>query len=285
VLGAASRAPAVATVANSAGLVDLFNSAASKTLLSNPAAAGLNDAYYRAFLNLNAASGSKTYARPDDVGKVAANLLGKNLSSQLMPTTADYAKYGLNGAPTNVMEIGKAMCIAVKAFALGLTSAVIMPAMRDDPHGAFNNMNNLMNNVKILGTIFDAFMSDCAAVPDPSGCGKMLSDGVVITIHGDTPKTPLNRSGWPDGTPQNTNWLYVMGNGFTKTGWFGGIMANGTVNGFNPADGSNAPYTGATLANAASAAALFAVAKGDMRRVTDFFRGGSINGIVNLQQT
>lgn len=285
VFGAAPGAPAVATVANSAGLVDLFNSAASRTLLSTPAAADLNDSYYRAFLNLNAAAGRKTWAKPGDVAKVAANLLGRNLSDQLRPTPADDQRYGIVGSPTNVMEIGRAMAIAVKAFKLGLTSSVILPAMRDDPHGAFNNMQQLMSNVTALGKIFDAFMADCAAVQDPSGCGKPLSEGVVFTIHGDTPKTPLNRNGWGDGTPQNSNWLYVYGNGFLKTGWFGGITANGTVSGFNPADGTSVQgQSSAMTANAAAAAALYAVSKGDMRRVQDFFRGGPINGLVNLQQ-
>lgn len=285
VFGAAPGAPAVATVANATGLVDLFNSAASKTLLAKPEAAALNDAYYKAFLNLNAAAGQKTMVRSDDVAKVAANLLGRNLSTQLMPTAADDTRYGITAAPTNIMQIGRAMCIAVKAFKLGLTSSVIMPAMRDDPHGAFNNMNGLMSNVMMLGKIFDAFLADCAATPDPSGCGKPLSEGVVFTIHGDTPKTPVNRNGWPDGTPQNSNWLYVYGNGFLKTGWHGGITANGGVNGYNPADGSIVNgQSAATTANASAAAALYAVAKGDMRRVQDFYRGGSINGVVNLQQ-
>jgi len=285
VYGAAPGAPAVATVANSSGLVDLFNSTASKTLLATPQAAALSDAYYKAFLNLNAAAGLKTMERPHNMGKVAANLLGKNLASQLQPTTADDVRYSIQGAPTNVMEIGRALCIAVKAFKMGLTSAVILPAMRDDPHGAFNNMTGLMNNVAMLGKIFDAFMADCTAAPDPSGCGKLLSEGVTFTIHGDTPKTPLNRDGWPDGTPQNSNWLYVYGNGFLKTGWFGGIKVNGQVMGFNPADGSDvAGQSSAATANAAAAAALYTIAKGDIRRVQDFFRGGSINGIVNPQQ-
>lgn len=285
VFGAAPGAPAVATVANSSGLVDLFNSAASRTLLAKPDAAALNDAYYKAFLNLNAAAGRKTIAKSNDVAKIAANLLGRNLSDQLRPTAADDQRYGIQGAPTNVTEIGRALCTAVKAFKLGLTSAVIVPAMRDDPHGAFNNMNGLQNNVTALGKIFDAFMADCAATPDPSGCGKPLSDGVVFTIHGDTPKTPVNRNGWPDGTPGNSNWLYVYGNGLLKTGWFGGISAGGQVSGWNPADGSTVNgQASATTANAAAACALYAVAKGDMRRVQDFYRGGSIGGVVNPQQ-
>lgn len=284
VFGTAPGAPAVATVANSTGLVQLFNSAASKTLLSTPQAAELNDAYYNAFLSLNAASGRKTLDRPSTTAKVAADLLGKNLSAQLQPTAADDARYGITGAPTNVVEIGRALCTAVRAFKLGLTSALVMPAMRDDPHGAFTDMTSLQANVLALGKIFDAFMADCAATPDPSGCGKTLADGIVMTIHGDTPKTPLDSNGWPDGTPQNSNWLYVFGNGYLKTGWFGGITKGGQVNGFNPADGTAANVSSQQNANAAAAAAAFAVAKGDMRRVQDFYRGGSIAGLVNPVQ-
>ncbi|MFY7901980.1 MAG: hypothetical protein ACOVOU_03615, partial [Rubrivivax sp.] len=48
-------APAPALVANAGGMVDLFNSNASKTLLNTPKNAGLAEAYYKAFLYLNAA--------------------------------------------------------------------------------------------------------------------------------------------------------------------------------------------------------------------------------------
>ncbi len=283
--GTAPGAPGVATVANSAGLVDLFNSAASRTLLQTPTAAALNDSYYRTFLSLNAAAARATLVEPGNTGKVAANLLGKNLSSELTPSAADLTRYGLNGAPTNVMEIGKAMCTAVKAFKLGLTSSVIIPAMRDDPHGAFNNMSQLQANVTALGKIFDAFMADCAGIPDPSGCGQNLDKGVVFTIHGDTPKDPTNRNGWPDGTPNNSNWLYVFGNGFLKTGWFGNVSAARTVTGFDPTTGKDVPGQGSGVTAApAAAAAAYAVAKGDMRRVQDFYRGAALDGIINAQQ-
>jgi hypothetical protein len=286
VFGTAPGAPSVATVANSAGLVGLFNSAASRTLLQTPAAAALNDSYYRTFLSLNAAAARTTLATPGNTGKVAANLLGRNLSSQLMPTAADDTRYGITGAQTNIVEIGHAMCTAVKAFKLGLTSSVIIPAMRDDPHGAFNNMGQLQANVTALGKIFDAFMADCAAVPDPSGCGKMLSDGVVFTIHGDTPKDPTNRNGWPDGTPSNSNWLYVYGNGFLKTGWFGNVSAARVVTGFDPTTGNDVSGQGSGVtAMPAAAAAAYAVAKGDLRRVQDFYRGVALDGIINAVQT
>jgi hypothetical protein len=285
VFGTAAGAPNVATVADSAGLVDLFNSAASRTLLQTPSAAALNDSYYRTFLSLNAAAARATLVTPGNTGKVAANLLGKNLSSQLTPTSADDARYGVVGAQTNIVEIAHAMCTAVKAFKLGLTSSVIIPAMRDDPHGAFNNMAQLQANVTALGTIFNAFMADCAATPDPSGCGQPLSQGVVFTIHGDTPKDPTVANGWPDGTPSNSNWMYVYGNGFLKTGWFGNVSAARVATGFDPTTGALVPGQGSGVTSApAAAAAAYAVAKGDMTRVQDFYSGPALTGMVNLQQ-
>ena len=107
----------------------------------------------------------------------------------------------------------------------------------------------------------------------------------MISIHGDTPKDPLVRSGWPDGTPGNSNWVYVLGAGWTKTGWFGGIMRDGSVHGFNPATGASVPgQSSAMTAQAASAAIAYAVAKGDQRRVNDFYRGVDYAGIVRPKQ-
>jgi hypothetical protein len=105
--------------------------------------------------------------------------------------------------------------------------------------------------------------------------------------NGDTTKNALNSSGWPDGTAGNHNVLYVLGNGFTKAGWFGGIQMDTTlslwesVNGTQLASTALNGATSASLAGPASAAVLFAVAKGDMRRVQDFYRGPSISGITN----
>ena len=105
----------------------------------------------------------------------------------------------------------------------------------------------------------------------------------MITIHGDTPKTPLNRNGWPDGTPGNSNWLYVYGAGYLETGWFGGIKASGDVDGFDPATGNAVPGQGSGATSGAAAAVLFAIAQGDMVAVQNLFSGGSIDGLVNPQ--
>jgi hypothetical protein len=282
--GAAPGAPAVATVQNAAGMVGLFDSAASKALLSTPANASLHEAYYKAFLGLNAAAGRSTVAKGYNMGKVAANLLGQNLSNQLRPTAAEQAAYGLTaGTATNIANIGNALITAAKAFKLGLTSMVIISGMRNDPHGLFGGGDPAAQAVAAsLGKILDGFMAQMASSASPTCASKTLADEVVLTIHGDTPKDPRNRGGWPDGTPNNSNWLYVYGNGYLKTGWFGGVDAN-AVRGFDPATGNDvAGQSSATTANAAAAAALYAVAKGDMRRVQDFYRGGSIDGIVNL---
>ncbi len=281
--GAAPGAPQIATVNNAGGMVDLFDSAASRATLAVAEDAALFEAYYKAFVGLNAAAGRPTWSRPLRVGKTSANFLGKNLSAQLAPSADDLTRYNIDGGtPNRIAEIGRAFITTARAFKLGLTQSVMMPAMRDDPHGAFNDMNNLRNTVAALGKMFDEFMNDLAAIPDPVCTSRNLGDSIVMTVHGDTPKNPRDRGGWPDGTPNNSNWLYVMGNGFLKTGWFGGVNADGSTDGFDPTTGNAVPGQQSNATSAAAGAAVaFAVAKGDMRRVQDFYTGPSIAGIVN----
>jgi hypothetical protein len=252
--------------------VGLFNSAASKTILATPTNAGVDEAYYKAFLTLNAAAARQSTVPVYQTGRVATNLLGKNLSSQLQVTAADETRYGVSAStPTNVMEIAHALITGVKAFSLGLTASLILPAMRDDPHGAFQNMTTLTDTVMTLGKIFDAFLADCIAAPDPACQAKSLGDNLVFTITGDTTKTPINSQGWPDGTPGNSNVVYAFGNGFLKTGWFGDIDTQGNVSTWNPATGALvAGGSSAQMAAPAAAAIAYAVAKGDARRVGDF---------------
>jgi hypothetical protein len=280
--GAAPGAPQLTTVGNADGMVQLFNSSASKLILSDPEDAALFEAYYKAFLGLERAAGRPTFARPLRTGKTSANFLGQNLAKQLEPTDEDRMKYGIQGVPNKLAEIGRAMITAARAFKLGLTQSVIIPAMRDDPHGAFQDMGTVNSTVGTLGKIFDAFLDDLKLVQDPLCTTKTLADTTILTVHGDTPKDPRQRGGWPDGTPQNSNWLYVMGNGHLKTGWFGGVKADGNVSGFDPATGNEVPGQPAAATSAAAGAAVaFAVAKGDMKRVEDFYSGPSISGIVN----
>lgn len=282
-LGNAPGAPQVTSVGSAGDMVELFNSAASQALLSVPDDAQLYEAYYKAFLGLNKAARRPTFNRQLRITKASANFLGKNLAGLLSATDDDYFRYGITGGTSNnVREIATGMIVAVKAFKLGLTNAVIMPAMRDDPHGAFQNMGSLTSTVSALGKVLNATIEDLMDIPDPACTGKSLADTTVMTIHGDTPKDPRNRNGWPDGTPNNSNWIYVLGAGHLKTGWFGGVRSNGNVDGFDPATGDNVPNGGSGATSAAAGAAVaYAVAQGDMNRVNDFFSGGSIAGIVN----
>ncbi len=64
------------------------------------------------------------------------------------------------------------------------------------------------------------------------------------------------------------------------------MTAARTVNGWDPATGNIVQGQGSgTTAMPAAAAAAYAVAKGDMRRVQDFYRGAAIDGVVNAVQT
>lgn len=282
--GAAAGAPRAARVGDADAIVDLFNSVASQAggALSNASDAALFEANYKGFLALHAAAGRPTTTRAFGTGKIAANLLGKNLADALRPTAADITRYGIGpGTANKLVDIGKTLITTAKAFKMGLTSSVILPAMRDDPHGAFNDMANLRMTVGTLGQILNEFMNDLMLEDDPTCAGSKIGENTVISIHGDTPKDPLDRGGWPDGTPGNSNWMYVLGAGYLRTGWHGGIMRNGDVLGFNPATGADdSGRDAASTAMAASAAVAFAVVKGDMRRVQDFYRGEDITGIV-----
>jgi hypothetical protein len=282
--GTAKGSPDIATVGSADGLVQLFNSAASRQILALPQDAALYEAYYKAFLGLSKAAARPTQQRPLRIGKQSANFLGQNLAEYLQPSPDDLMRYGIDGGtPTKLSEIGRILITAAKSFGRGLTQSVILPAMRDDPHGAFQDMANLKMTVGLLGKMLDEFMKDLGKVPNPVCTSKTLADEVIITVHGDTPKDPLNRDGWPDGTPNNSNWIYVMGNGYVKTGWFGGVHGNGTTDGFDPTNGNNVPNQPSDATSASAGAAVaFAVSKGDMKRVQEFYSGPIIDGIVNI---
>ena len=284
-LGTANGAPRASAVTSSDAIVGLFNSAASRAggLLAAQPDADFYDAAYKAMLGLQAAAKTPTTNRAYGTAKTASKLLGTNLASQLAVTNTDLMNYGVDATTsTALQEIAKTFIITAKAFELGLTSSVILPAFDDDPHGAFNDMATLESTVTGMGKILDGFYADLMMRDDASCAGKKLGDNFVLSIHGDTPKTPLDRNAWPDNTPGNANWTYVFGNGYLKTGWFGGIDRTGTLTGWDPGTGKASTMTSAQLAAPAAAAIAYAVAKGDMRRVNDFYKGVSINGVVNL---
>lgn len=288
--GAAPGAPAVAAVGAANQLIDLFNSAASKALLAQPENGGLAEAYYKAFIGLNAAAGRTTIAKQYGVGKVSMNLLSKNLSTQLTPTDADLALFGITGTtPGAVRNMSAAMITTVKAFSLGLTSMLTMRAFNDDPHGLFAGGDAAAaTKAAAMGKMLNGLHDLAKSKADPSCSAKTLADSIVLSISGDTFKQPFNRAGWGDGTPNGSNLLYVMGAGHLKTGWFGDMEPQGGAVGWDQATGNTGgAYAGrgAELGASAAAALLFAVSKGDSRRVSDFYNGRPIDGVVNINVT
>ena len=277
--GTAPGAARPANVNNADGVVNLFNSAASHAggLLSNSGDAQLYKAHYDAFAQLNRAANRSTTKSSYLTASNAAQFLGTNLAAKLQITQEDLTRYGIDGTTrNNVRDIGRALIVAVKAFKMGLTNSVSLPAMRDDPHGAFAD-GSAMSVPPMLKKVFDGFMNDLKNTIDDN-TGQVLADDTVMTICGDTTKTPLNRGGWPDGTPNNSNVMWVYSAGHLKSGWFGGTTRNNQARGFDAA-GNDAAYNGANTARYALASVAFAVAKRDERAIANFANGLTIGGV------
>lgn len=278
-LGSAPGAPRAAAVPSGDDIVGLFNSAASRAggLLSNAADATLYKAHYDAFAQLNRAAERSTQRQAYQTASNAAQFLGTNLAAKLQITQADLDRYGIDGTTrANVRDIGRALIVAVKAFKMGLTNAIALPAMRDDPHGAFAD-GSAMSVPPMLKKVFDGFMTDLKNTVDDA-TGQVLADDTVMTICGDTTKSPTNRGGWPDGTPNNSNVIWVYSAGHLKSGWYGGTTRNNVAQGFDAA-GNTAAYNGANTARMALASVAYAVAKRDDRAINSFANGITVAGV------
>lgn len=289
--GTAPGQPQVAAVGGPADLVGLFNSQASQALLKGGNNGALAESYYKAFLGLNAAAGRSVNVKSYDTGKTSMNLLAKNLSKQLTPTDADLAAFGLDGnAPGAVTTMGQSMITSLKAFSLGLSSMLIMRGFDNDPHGMFASGNDMAAQQTLyMQKMLNGLYAMGKSMQDPSCSAKSLADSLVFSVSGDTFKQPFDRNNWGDATPGGANLLYVMGAGQIKTGWFGSIDDANTATAFDIATGkpSTADFNSVAgqLGAAGGAATLFAVAKGDMRRVEDFYTGPAIDALVNLNVT
>jgi hypothetical protein len=283
-LGSAPGAPRAAAVPSGEDIVGLFNSAASRQggLLEKAKYAGHADLYrahYETLAALNRAATRSTTRDAYATARSAAAFLGQNLAAQLAIGTDDLTAYGIDGTtPPDVAALGRVLIVTAKAFHKRLTSSIVVPGPRDDPHDAFVNLTASNAKVAALKRVLDAFMADLANRMDPVTM-KPLSEDVVITIEGDTPKTPFDRTNWLDDTPANSNWMYVLGGGLIKTGWLGGVGTNQQATGFNPTTGGSATYDGDMQAKAAVGAVAYAVTRGDIRAVQDFTRD-DISGII-----
>jgi hypothetical protein len=286
--GAAAGAPPVAIVPSGRDIVGLFNSAAARAggLLAGDERDAAFRANYAALAGLNRAADRSTTKLAYGTARDAARFVGMDLSGKLAITDDDRRNYGLDavGLQADVIALGETLIVTAKAFQMGLTQSVIMPGPRDDPHGAFNDMDGLRIKMTGLRAVLDGFMADLERLRDDV-TGDRLSDDIVITIDGDTPKTPMDRVGWGDETPANSNWMYVYSGGLIKSGWFGGIAPGpGTdpvVTGFDPASGADIAEPDPTgQARAALAAIAYAIAKGSATRVDEHARV-NYAGLVN----
>jgi hypothetical protein len=280
-LGTAPGAATATAVGNATNIVGLFNSAASRAggLLSQPQNATAYAVQYAAFAQLNRAAARSTQKTAYGTAISAAGLLGTNLAAKLAIQQADLTRYGITGnTPNNIKDIANTLIVTVKAFKMGLTSSILMPFMNDDPHGAF--ADGRVNTVPALHKqVFDAFMTDLQTTTDDV-TNKALADDITITFNGDTPKDTIShdQGNWGDGTPNGSSFVYVYSSGHLKSGWFGGIQRNGTVNGFDAA-GNNATYNAANTAKFALASIAYSIAKRDDRAAGMFANGIQVSGV------
>jgi hypothetical protein len=286
-IGSAPGSAQATNVPDAASIVGLFNSAASQAggLLAKSNDATLYKAQYDAFTQLNAAANRSTTKISYTTASGAAGFLGTNLAAQLAITSDDLTRYGITSTTrSTVLAIANALIVGVKAFKMGLTNCLVLPAMDDDPHDAFDVGDVLIVPLQ-LQSVFNAFMADLQNTTD-TATGQALADDTVITIHGDTPKNCLAKAGWLDGTQMNTNEVFVYSAGYLNTGWYGSVDRNGNVTGFDangkPTAGT---YDGTTSAQLACASIAYAIAKGDERAISAFANGLTIGGPFGVLQT
>ena len=281
---AATGAPggvAPTNVGSPTDVVNLFNSAASRAggLLSNSADATWYGVQYASFAQLNRAAATSVQMASYATASSAANLLGTNLAAQLQITAADNTRYGIVSGTTRptVTAIGQALIIAVKAFKLGLTNSIVLPAFQDDPHGAFAN-NDTVVVAPQLKAVLDAFMNDLQNTTDDV-TNEVLSDATVITVNGDTPKDITHDAGnWDDGTAGGANLLFVYSAGNLKSGWFGGMNTDGSATGYDDSANS-ATFNATNTAKYATGSVAYAIARRDERAISAFTNGITIGGV------
>jgi hypothetical protein len=277
--GTAPGGAAAANVASADGFVALFNSAASRAggLLSKSTDAALYKAHYDAFIQLNRAANRSTTHASYTTASGAAQFLGTNLAAKLAVGPDDLTRYGITGTTrANVTAIGRTFIVAAKAFSLGLTNAVVLPAMSDDPHGLWDSGDEKVVPPQLKG-IFDGLLGDLTRLVD-ANTQQALIDDTVITISGDTTKNPLVRPGWPDGGVKGSNVTFVYGAGHLMSGWNGMADRGGNVTGFGT-DGKPAAYDKVLTSKIATASIAYAIAKRDDRAISTFANGVTVGGV------
>jgi hypothetical protein len=306
--GRAPGAPDVATVPSAAGMIDLFNSAASQFTLAGKFEQEMFDTYFKAVVGLRKSSPRTSWAPQMSVTKNAAHIIGLNFAAQLTPTSAELASFGVQemldnfsgnagymtmGQRNGIEEFGRVLLVVAKAFALGLSKTAIVALSPGstgettftDPHVSFGGTTQLTqarNTTKHLGKVLDGFYSYLSQQVDPEQPTEKLDQNTVFLAYGDTPHTPLQGSGWPDATPDGCNWTYVMDpRANIKNGWFGQCYTmkvsgrNGI--GYNPVTGEDDPAkVSEQMSPFSSTAAVYAVARGDKNKTAEYGQSPNI---------
>lgn len=257
-----------ASAGNVAGAVNLFDSVASRAggLLSVANQADLFAAHYEILSSLNRVAKNPIQAGAYKTAAGAAQFLGKNLAAALTVTPADIARYGATGASNGATRYAQALAFTVKAFKLGLTNNVSFVGYTNDPHGFFDQ-GDFRTEPQVIRKVIQTFMEEMAATADPV-TGENLDKNLVFIVHGDTYKSPTNRGGWGDGTPNNSNVTYVYSSGDIKAGWHGDVSAAGATT----LDDAGKPvaYNAANGLAGAMSSIAYSVAKRQSRDVQSF---------------
>lgn len=190
-----------------------------------------------------------------------------SMIAELDPDPNVVTAWAGTGQPVKITELTRALVLAANAFRLGVLGTLVVPAFRDDPHGAFTTPDATTVSTA-LARVLHAFYTELAK-SNEARCGHAgkplsLADNTVLVVTGDTPKNPFDQTGWPDGTPSSSNIVYVRSNGFLTAGWFGAVTAGGGAVWMDPTTGS--PTAGRTMAdarNAFTAGLLFAISRGN----------------------
>lgn len=197
----------------------------------------------------------------------------------LTPTPEELTNFGYD--PTQ--QLGweqlfvQALVVSAKALRDDLSNMIIVNMPGADPHTDFTDIPELQRKITTIRNALNGFYEVLAAKSGPLG-SSTRADNVVIIIGGDTPKNPLVRANWPDGTPGGSNWMYVVGKGLLKRGWFGRVKADGTVVGYNPATGADDPTQSSRSTRYQTAAAIaYAATRRDAGFIENTLNAGALS--------
>lgn len=203
---------------------------------------------------------------------VSAASLTPAQQADLTPSDTTLAAWGITGSTSPALvTLARSLLLTANAFRMGLIATVAMPAFNDDPHGAFANLPPTTARIDGLTAVLDGFYTELAAheerVCTHNDNAISLADNTMLVVYGDTIKTPFNSAGWGDGTPGNSNLLYVRANGWLTPGWFGSITPTARNN-FDPTTGAETTSGQSASTAAAQLGVLFALTRGNTDAVT-----------------